>query len=156
MTLNMKENIEFQDIGKNIPYKAPDSFFDQISEKTLYKAKLREQAQRRNLTLWKTFTGAAALAAVVLLGYLIYDPAKQVQKPAVQQNHSLGQQMIQKPDLLNEPTHAIRKKDSSAKIIPEVKKTEDVMDVLTDLSDEELMQLAAMYNSDTFIGESLN
>jgi len=40
------------------------------------------------------------------------------------------------------------------KIVAEEYSTEEIGDVLADLSDEELLQLAAMYDTDLFISES--
>ncbi|HET6559502.1 MAG TPA: hypothetical protein VFG54_19420 [Prolixibacteraceae bacterium] len=152
----MKEDIEFQNIGKNTLYKAPDGFFEQISERTLQRAKLRQQIQRRNLILLKTLTGAASLAAVVFLGYFLSEPGKPEQKLVIHQNKPQTEQVMkQKPIVLKEPIAAIQEKDSIEKTSPEVKSGEDMMDVIADLSDEELMQLAAMYKADPFIEEAI-
>jgi hypothetical protein len=152
----MKEDMEFQDIGKNTPYKAPDGFFEEISEKTLQRAKQRQQIQKRNKTLWITLASAASLAAVVLLGFLLSESGKPGQKLVVQKNQPQTEQVIkQNPDVSKEPTAAIQKNDSIEKTSSEVKSAEDMMDVLADLSDEELMQLAAMYKADPFIEETI-
>ena len=72
--MNTVEDNEFQKIGKKTPYNTPDGFFEQISEKTLQKAKQREKGRRSNLILWRTVAVAASLAALFLIGYLISDP----------------------------------------------------------------------------------
>lgn len=158
--MNMQENNEFPGIGKKTPYKVSDGFFEQISEKTLLKAKQREQNRRKNLILWRTMAVAASMAAVFFLGYIISGPdIKQESNQLVQNNQPVEQQIIgQKQEIAKKPTVAeIRKVEPekvTEKIIAEMNDTEVIGDVLADLSDEELLQLAAMYKIDPFIGES--
>ena len=152
----MKKDIEFQGIVKNMPYKVPEGFFEQISEKTLQNAKLREQNQRRNLTLWKTMAVAASLAAVALIGYYRYEAGMPEKELIVQENQPQTEQVIeQKREIIKDPTVAILQKDSLKKSRYEVTSAENMVDVLAELSDEELMQLAAMFKSDPFLEEAM-
>lgn len=158
--MNMKENIDFQGIGKNTPYKVPAGFFETVSENILQKAKQREQNRRKNLILWRTMAVAASMAAVFFLGYIISGPdIKQESNQLVQNNQPVEQQIVgQKQEITKKPTVAeIRKAEPEKvpeKIIAEENYTEAIGDVLADLSDEELLQLAAMYKTDPFINES--
>lgn len=152
----MKEDNEFQKIGKNIPYKAPDGFFELVSEKTLLKAKQREKNRKKILVLWRTLAVAASLAAVVWLGYFIQDTGlKQVSNPIVQNE----QQTIQKQEVVRQPViNEIIKSEAEKvpeKTIVEENNTEVVSDVLAELTDDELQQLATMYKTDPFIGDSV-
>lgn len=145
----MKDDIEFQDIGKKTPYKVPDGFFDKISEITLQKSKEREQQHAKILVLWKTVAVAASLAAVISIGYLTFSPRIQMDsKQTIQNKQSIEQQITPQ-----------QQKNLDQKTVPEKQitgqnKTEVFGDVLPDLSDEELLQIAAVYKTDPFIGES--
>lgn len=152
----MKEDIEFKRIGKRTTYKAPDGFFESVSEKTLQKAKLKEQNHRRNLTLWRTMAVVASLTAVILLGYYISEPVGPENKVIVQDNHLQTEQVIeQNPKSLKNPTIEIVKNDTTEKVIPEVISSENMTQVLAGLSDEELLQLSAMFKSDPFMEETM-
>jgi hypothetical protein len=145
----MKEDIEFHEIGKNTPYKVPDGFFENISEKTLQRSKEREQKHRKKIVLWKSMAVAASLAAVISIGYLILDfGIKQDSKQIVQEKQQFEQQII------NQKQESIPKKIVPGKVITGENETEGLGDVLHDLSDEELLEIAAVYNADPFIGES--
>lgn len=155
----MSENNEFQEIKKNTSYKVPDGFFNQVSEKTLLKAKQRELVRRRKLILWRTVAVAASLAAVFLLGYFIPDThIKLESKQTVIMNQSAELPIIQNPEIINQTTVTEIGKANSEndieRMIAEETDAEEIGDVLADLSDDELMQLAAMFKTDPFISES--
>ena len=145
----MKYDIEFQDIGKNTPYKVPDGFFEKISGKTLQKSKERELKFRNRIVLWKALAVAASFVALISIGYLTFSPRIQMDsKQTVQNKQSVEQQITpQKQESLDEKT--VPEKQIATK-----NKTEVFDDVLPDLSDEELLQIAAVYKTDPFIGES--
>lgn len=148
----MKEDIEFQEIGKRTPYQVPEGFFEHIPGKTLQKVKLREQNHRNHWILWKTMAVAASLAAVVMIGFLISGPEKTENKMIVQEQQVESELAIESaPDSLKELMVPIVKKDSVAKMNHESAVQEDITDILSDLSDEELLQLAAIYKADPFI-----
>lgn len=153
----MKKDIEFQEFGKKLPYKVPEDFFEKVSEKTLQKARKREQSSRRKVISLRTFAVAASLVAVAFLGYLKFSPEKpapaqtaEVVVPKTEAQPKQNVDTVQKPVEENEP------KTASAKTTVEPKSDENLSDVLADMSDDELLQLAAMYKSDTFLNESTN
>lgn len=154
----MNENNEFQEIEKKTSYKVPDGFFEQVSEKTLLKAKQGELLRRRKLVLWRTVAVAASLAAVFLLGYFIPNThIKLESKQTVITNQSAELPIIQNPEITKQTTvteigKADPEKDHE-RIIAEETDEEEIGDVLADLSDDELMQLAAMFKTDPFISE---
>jgi len=155
----MNENDEFQEIGKNLPYKVPAGFFELVSEKLLLKAKQREKRRKNKIMIWRTFAVAASLAAVFFLGYFIPDhDIKLKSKPIVIENQSVEQQIIQNQEITEQITVTeIGKTDPekvSEKIIAEETDAEEIDDVLADLSDEELVQLVTMFKTDPFISES--
>lgn len=153
--MNTIEDNEFQGIGKNTPYKVPDDFFETVSEKILLKAKEREHNHGKSRVLWRTVAVAASMAAMLLLGYFIFEPDnKPVTNLIVQNVQPVEQQIIQKQEINKQPEVAEVKPAEPEKIISKENSTEVVSDVLTDLSDEELLQLAAMIKADPFINES--
>ncbi len=149
---------EFRDFGKKLPYREPTGFFDQISEKTLVHAKQREQSHRKIMVLWRTVAVAASLSALALLGYFMLEPEKIVKNPVVLDKQSIEQQLILKQEIIKQPKVAEMKEAVPGKVPEKIDAkeidTEDIGDVLADLTDEELSQLAAMYKTDLFISES--
>ena len=156
--INMEPTDEFRDFGKKMPYQEPAGFFEHLSEKTLQQAKLREQTRRKTVILWRTIAAAASLSAVALFGYYRFEPEKPVINPIANERQSVDKQLNQNLEAEKQPEVAEMKK-----IVPEVvpeniigegNGTEEITDVLAELSDEELFQLAAMYKADVFISES--
>ena len=151
----MKEDSEFQEIGKNTPYKVPDGFFEKISEKTLRKAKQREQNSRKILIVLRTFAVAASLAAIALLAYFMTGTEKPEIKQLVQSKQTEVIDTIRLTEVISKKiTITEIKKEAPVKTTIKETKPEEITDVLSELSDDELLQLAAMYKSDVFIDES--
>jgi len=151
----MKEDTEFQEIGKNTPYKVPDGFFEKISEKTLRKAKQREQNSRKILIKLRTFAVAASLAAIALLAYFMTGTEKPEIKQLVQSKQTEVIDTIRLTEVISKKiTITEIKKEAPVKTTIKETKPEEITDVLSELSDDELLQLAAMYKSDLFIDDS--
>jgi len=151
----MKEDSEFQEIGKNTPYKVPDGFFEKISEKTLRKAKQREQNSRKILIVLRTFAVAASLAAIALLAYFMTGTEKPEIKQLVQSKQTEVIDTIRLTEVISKKiTITEIKKEAPVKTTIKETKPEEITDVLSELSDDELLQLAAMYKSDLFIDDS--
>lgn len=158
-TSDMKQPDEFPEIGKKLPYREPVDFFEGLSEKTLRQAKLREQNRRKSLVLWRTVAVAASISALALLGYFMYEPEPLVSPQIVQEKQAVEQPLIKEPENLQQPEIETEiKKEVTEKVqektVAAGSDTEEISDVLADLSDEELQQLAAMYKADPFISES--
>lgn len=158
-TNDMKQLDEFPEIGKKLPYREPVDFFEGLSEKTLQQAKLREQNRRRNLILWRTLAAAASISALALLGYFMYEPELVVSPQIVQEKQPVEIPFIKEPETAQQPEIGSEiKKEVTEKVpektVTEGNDTEEIGDVLADLSDEELQQLAAMYKADPFMSES--
>ena len=151
----MKEETEFQEIGKNTPYKVPDGFFEKISEKTLRKAKQREQNSRKILIKLRTFAVAASLAAIALLAYFMTGTEKPEIKQLVQSKQTEVKDTIRQTESVTKKISIAEiKKEAPVKTTIKETKPEEITDVLSELSDDELLQLAAMYKSDLFIDDS--
>ena len=154
----MEPTDEFRDFRKKLPYQEPTGFFDQFSEKTLQQAKRRDQSRRKSLVLWRTIAVAASLSALALLGFYLFEPEKPVNNQIV-----LEQQPVEQPQIINQEKVKQPEVAEIQKVAPEkvsetivTKETnaEEIGDVLADLSDEELLQLDAMFKADPFISES--
>ncbi len=151
----MKEDTEFQGIGKKTPYKVPDGFFERISEKTLRKAKQREQNSRKILIALRTFAVAASLSAIALLAYFMTGTEKIEIKQLVQNKQTEVKDTIRQTEAIAQKiTIAEIKKEAPVKTTIKETKPEEITDVLSELSDDELLQLAAMYKSDLLIDEA--
>jgi len=155
----MKQSDEFPEIGKKLPYREPVDFFEGLSEKAFQQAKLREQNRRRSLVLWRTVAVAASISTLALLGYFMQEPELAKSPQIVQEKQPvehliMGEEEIaQKPEIRTEIKKEVPVKVPE-KTIAKENLTEEIGDVLADLSDEELLQLAAMYKADPFLSES--
>lgn len=149
---------EFKGIGKKMPYKAPDDFFENVARKTLYEAKMRDRKSQHAVYLWRSVAVAASLAAVGIVGYfMLQDDSKpevqvvvQDSKPVVQP--IVGTEVVQ-PSV---DTLTAKKVISQEKVQPAVVKeepSENMDEILADLTEEELLQMAAMIKTDPFSGE---
>ena len=145
-------NTEFGVIGKKSTYKVPEGFFEQVSEKTLRMAKQREQNHRKIIITLRSFAVAASLSAIALMGYFMLKPeAKrivQVKKMEVKQ------ETPKTAETNTQITFAETTKVAPVKTITKATRPEEMADVLADLSDDELLEMAAVYKSDPFIEES--
>ncbi len=158
-TNDMKQLDEFPGIGKKLPFREPVEFFERFSEKTLQQAKFREQNRKRSLVLWRTVAVAASITALALLGYFMFEPELTKSPQIVQEKQPVEQPIIKEHEMAQQPEIGteIKKQDAEkvpAKFVAEEEDTEEIGDVLADLSDEELLQLAAMYKADPFMSES--
>ena len=151
----MKKDIEFHEIGKETPYRVPAGFFEQVSERTLLKAMQREHDRKRTLTLVRTFAVAASLVALAFLGYLKFGAeAPELKLSAKVEQSAPRQQLEQSPEIVKQASVSEINKTVPEKSNPKIKETENMSDVLADMTDDELAQLDAMYKSDPFLSES--
>ncbi len=152
----MEPTDEFRNFGKKLPYQEPTGFFDQLSEKTLEQAKRREQRRRKTAVLWRTVAVAASLSGLALLGYFMFEPERPLTNQIAQEKHPVEQQIIQKQEVVKQPGIVAETKKAMVleQVIAKEFDTEEISEVLADLSDDELLQLATMYKADPFIIES--
>lgn len=155
----MKQSDDFPGIGKKLPYREPVDFFEGLSEQTLQRAKLREQNRRRSLVLWRTVAVAASISALALLSYFMFEPKLTKSSQIVQEKQPLEQPIIKDLEIEKQPEIMAEVKKVVPGKVPEKtvakeNNTEEIGDILAHLSDEELLQLAAMYKADPFISES--
>jgi len=110
------------------------------------------------LVLWRTLAVAASLSALAFIGYYLFEPEKPVNNPIVLEQQSVEQSPVKNQVIIEQPevleiTESVPEK-APDKIVAEENNAEEIGDVLADLTDEELMQLAALYQADLFISES--
>ncbi len=150
-------DIDFRNIGKDTHYSVPDGFFEQVSELTLRNAKRREKSHRKIQMALRGFAVAASLSAMALLGYFMTNSEKHEVRQLVKQEHFEAPETIQQKEVTGklittaEPKKVASKKAIVREITPEV-----LSDVLPELTDDELLQMAAVYKTDPFIEESQN
>ena len=84
----MKQINEFEEFGKQLPYKVPEGFFDSVTQITLELAQRRRiQSAKRRIFL--SFAAAACLTVAVVAGWLISGETPEAQQAEV--SHPLGQ-----------------------------------------------------------------
>lgn len=155
-----KEN-EFDSIGKSFPLDVPPGFFENISEKTLRLAKTRENQHHKRKILLISISVAASVFAIFFLGFSLQNPdaahkyisssAKSPQMDIEPVGSSevmtrIAPIEIQDTNQLLQPVSIAP--GSQTDVIP-------ISELLSQLTDEELQQMGAMYKNDLFISESL-
>lgn len=63
----MKENFDFDRIGKRLPYTTPDGFLDDIENNVWETVKQEMRPSKRNFRLWYSVTGGLVAASIALL-----------------------------------------------------------------------------------------
>ena len=65
----MKEDFDFNRIGKRLPYTTPDSFLDDIENNVweTVKQEMQPSGPKRNFRLWYSVTGGLVAASIALL-----------------------------------------------------------------------------------------
>lgn len=147
-SMNQPDN--FPGIGKRLPYREPEDFFDQLPERTLEKARQRTRSKSSLRIVWKAVAVAASVAAVV---FLVFLSQNEPQVPVVAETKT---EAVEPPVIQEEHVSAVEKEADTPKVaVPQKEQTiaspeENVGDVLADLTDEELLQMAAMFEADLF------
>jgi hypothetical protein len=153
---------EFKQVGKKMPYYVPDGFFEGITEKTLDEARLREKSRRKYVLIWRSMAIAASLTALIAAGYLLINLFPTEKTGQAAQNISAGLQDEVKNEEFREVINTMPvKKDNDinnteSNTIHGSVDDEGINDVLTSLTREELLELAAMLTSDMFMEETDN
>jgi hypothetical protein len=151
---NMKQTDDFLKFGKPLPYQEPDGFFDGLSQRTLEIAKQRTRNHNKLKIVWKSMAVAASIAALVFLGFLIQEKQPE---PVVAEIHTqtietpVVQEQTESP--IQEPTIVSEQKYPEKEISTALAE-ENVNDILAELTDEELLQMAAMFEADLFTNET--
>ncbi|MEJ8801866.1 hypothetical protein [Pontibacter sp. H249] len=171
----MKEDFDFNRVGKRMPYKVPPDFFEQVTQSTLAEAERRGNKHKQPvLFVWRAMAVAASLAILLTVGYFVYT-ANKAYEPAIATTETGQQQNA--PVIVEQPTNEVKEETETAPAKPEeqtlaaITKPEDpsikprtnqltnskmpetLDDVLATISDEELMLLAAVAETDLHVYE---
>lgn len=158
----MQDYDDFQQIGKEIPFEVPTGFFEAIAEKTLKKAITREHIHKKNNKRRLIFLVAASVALLFYLGFHFIQNSAPIQvpnlivertKPTNQSATKLSRE-TPNPKSIVELNKVIPEKINEKELTTQ-EKTEVLRDILSDLSDDDLQQIATRYKTDAFINESL-
>lgn len=181
----MKTKNEFEGIGKITPYKVPEGFFSQLSTKTLEKAQRREHRVRQlRSAIGITLTAAASVAILFLFVWQDKNPQVQPEKSSlavntqapvpfgmdsvVGHNNPNTVPPVARPAQLpvkekapqvrtEEPVQVLADQpvQTIVQLVTVQKQDENLDELLNELSDDEVLQLAAMLDSDPFIVETI-
>ena len=155
----MKNEKEFKEIGKKVPYQIPQDFFDTITEKTLQKAKLR--SRNRNIKHLLIWTSAAASVIVILIfSGLVINRFPKVQKleTVAQSNENLPEV---KPEIIRDSAIAFElepdenDQEPSSEDISEYQ-DETFENLLASLTEEELQALAGQIIAEIYFNELID
>lgn len=145
-----------------MPYSVPDGFFDMITEKTLEEARLREKSRRNHILIWRYMAIAASLTALITTGYLLINFLQSGKTEQAVKNMTSVLQEEVKNEEFREVTDSMPVKNYNYDTISESKAIngsvddKGINDVLTSLTDEELLELAVIIKSDMFLEETDN
>jgi hypothetical protein len=174
----MEDNFDFDKVRKRMPYKVPEDFFDKITESTLAEAERRNTIKKETTWFnWPAISVAASLVLLLGFGYVFYmnrteqkDQVAVLDKPAEKVTPS---EIAAKTET-NEPTSAtvVPQKTEKAKnqvtaettktatvekqkpeLLAKADKPESLDEVLANMSDDELMLLAAVAETELNVYE---
>lgn len=148
---------QFAEIGKKIPYRVPDGFFDTITAQTLARIKTSKKQRRKKVILWATLSLAASFALLIMLQIPVSsenDVTETIGNMANLSGNTDGDGV----SLPAMTTDTPAEKNNQLKDIATGEMKEDVpgeskplAELLSSLSDEELLQLAARFKNDLLI-----
>lgn len=157
----MKEEREFEQYGKRLPYRVPEGFFEDISGKTLQLAKSRGKKAKILRLTWFAVGVAASVTLLIIFTTYQDEPAKNSVSAQLAQELppkiSPKQLEIVEPAIKSTKTNPLSGESvkSTKSAAGAINTNEPITTVLTELSDEELRQIASIYNNDTFLRESM-
>jgi len=152
------DETDFHQFGKKTTYQTPADFFETISEITLELAKKRKRSIHRKRIIWITTSVAASLLALLSIGVLFQNLGTMPDNELIAQD---SQQIVIKKNQVVDKLPATKssykislaKPTANKKV--ETAEKELVNDVLIDLTDDELLQMAAWYKTDPFTSEAI-
>jgi hypothetical protein len=163
----MKAEFDFNKVGKQTPYKVPPDFFDTITEDTLSKATVCTSDSDNKVWRWTSI--AATILIVLVTGYFTYNLNSDNEKPVAQTELKQNQPVVE-PDLISAKAPAATEQTNTAEPKPlikqeiktspkgreqvaHVKKAESLEDILAGVTDEELLELAALAETELYVYE---
>lgn len=154
----MNNTYDFEKLGKKTPYTVPDGFFDEITNSTLEKAKKRER-QYKTRKLIFAWSAAASFFIILSVGIFL-STNRRLAAPSTQI-------AVEKVDTVNR-FDSVRSEENGVQ--PELKNpdtkfdkeavmensNETIDDLLAEMDEEELQQMAELLSGELFIDELTN
>lgn len=148
MNQNAEENFEFLRIGKELPYKVPEGFFETMPERTLQKAKVRLDKHKRQVFFKGGFVAFAAAAAILAFVFLLPNHVLKQENRLVAVVKPLETPPEKVVTTIKPNTEMDHDKTVSAKEPVVASEEENLEDILKNLSEEDLSELLAEYKAD--------
>lgn len=120
----MKEEFDFNGIGKKLPYRIPDSYLDGFSGEIVREKSLEKRKRAGRSIFWKVSVAAASVVVLLLTGMLL---DKEQEMPALNVNDTIR-------------TGTVSENTGNT----------DMEKIIKGLSDEELVALSSMLESEMF------
>jgi hypothetical protein len=159
---NISEEQQLREVfpgGKENPFEVPADFFETITGKTLQRAKEKERNSRKARVLWFAISAAASIAALFSLSVLLQNLEKIPASSLVAQDTQQVFQPMTQPVSIPKKEIVERKVATATPNKLKISKTpadkELIGDVLSDLTEDELVQMVAMYKTDPLTSESI-
>ena len=149
----MNSEFDFDKIGKQTPYKVPKGFFDDITNRTLEKAKERERKSKiRRITV--VVSVAASFLVVVSLAVLLNNRQANQGPEIVVVTEPVENKTPAIDSVVSNKTEALKTEKEVEE--PLAAKPETLDNLLAEMTDEELGQLADHLNDELFVDELTN
>jgi hypothetical protein len=151
----MKNDNDFEEFGKKIPYSVPDDFFKNITIKTLGKAK-EEIRKSRISKIIISVSVAATVLIVFSIGFSVLKSNQQKQEIVITQN-----QLPEKPEIEIQRDEMIQyeteeKATENINIEAHTEETdqpETIEDLFAQMNEDELRELASILSDELFFDD---
>ncbi len=145
---NASEGHQFLRVGKEMPYKVPEGFFDAMPERTLLEAKTRFKNRKRRVIFTSGFVVFAAAAAILAFVLLLPNRALKQETRLASVVKPMEAALENTKNTVQPNSQLVPAKSVSEKEPAAVSKEENLEDILENLSEEDLSELLAEYRAD--------
>lgn len=142
------EEQQFLRVGKEMPYKVPEGFFDAMPERTLIEAKIRFKNHKRRVIFTSGFMVFAAAAAILAFVFLLPNRALKQETQLASIVKPLETPLVNAEKSVQPKTELASAKTILEKGSAAVSEEEKLEDILENLSEEDLSDLFAEYKAD--------
>lgn len=170
----MKDEFNLDKIGRRTPYNVPAGFFETITQDTIAEAEKRANKTKNKVWLWQPITAAASVFLLLTVGYFLFTGESQGNEQIAKKETVITTEvpLATYPDSIavaanrtkprivdrNVPFTLDATTKPSDKALTSTKagqgvKPETLEELLETLSDDELMQLTALVESELYVYE---
>lgn len=146
----MKKEFDFDKIGKQTSYKVPGGFFDEITSRTLEKAKERERRAKIR-RIYTAVSVAASLLIVISVALFLKTGRPDIQPENVVVVQPAEPEKPVVDSIETNTTEPVQPKKEAE--MPMIEKPETLDHLLTEMTDEELVALANDLSDELFVDE---